>query len=135
MGLLLPRGLTDLEGTHGPARQRVCSVCVGGILTGSLEGVREVAQTLRIRFVVFGCVSYWLCSDYSVGNAVFYGLSPGDVSAPFQPDSVCLGVLRQCLLTEQARSQSLTSPTFSNGSVLCGGTIRLRISAPWGSST
>jgi hypothetical protein len=27
-------------------------------------------------------------------------------------------VLRQCLLTEQARSQSLTSPTFSNGLVL-----------------
>jgi hypothetical protein len=53
----------------------------------------------------------------SVGFVLF-------VSPPFQPDSVCLGVLRQCLLTEQARSQSRTSPTFMNGSVL-------RLKARW----
>jgi hypothetical protein len=51
------------------------------------------------------------------------------VSPPFQPDTVCLRVLRQGLLTEQARSQPLPAPTFVNGSVLCEGTIRLRISA------
>jgi hypothetical protein len=30
MGLWLPQGVTDPEGTHEPARQKVCGVCAGG---------------------------------------------------------------------------------------------------------
>jgi hypothetical protein len=86
----------------------------------------------------FGALAFvWFNSDaYQVTVLRLFGWKccflwalAGSVGAPFQPDSVCLRVLRQCLLTEQARSQSLTSPTFMNGSVLCGGTIRSRISA------
>jgi hypothetical protein len=30
MGLWLPQGVTDPDGTHEPARQKVCGACVGG---------------------------------------------------------------------------------------------------------
>jgi hypothetical protein len=50
-GLVAAPGRHRPDGTHEPARQKVCGACVGGNLTGSLEGVREVVWPLSIRLV------------------------------------------------------------------------------------
>ena len=81
-------------------------------------------------FVWFDSVAYRVAVLRLFGwKCCFLWALAGVVSSPFQASGTCLRVLRQGLLTEQARSLSLRSPTFVNGSVLCGGAIRSRISA------
>jgi hypothetical protein len=100
-----------------------------GILTGSLESGREALRSWAFvplysdayRVTVLRLFGWKCCFPWAVAGSVGFVLF---VSAPFQADSVCLRVLRQGLLIEQARSQSLRSPTFMNGSDLCGGTVR-----------
>jgi hypothetical protein len=123
------QGITDPEGTHRPARQKVCGACVGGDF--DRKKWKAFARSFGpLVFVWFESVAHRVTVLRLFGwKCCFLWAFAGSMGSPFQPDSVCLRVLRQCLLTEQARSQSLTSLTFMNGSVLCGGSIRSRISA------
>ncbi len=81
--------------------------------------LRRRPQDREAHSGLFSCVG-----SYPVAVLMLFGWKchsswalAGVVSPPFQPDSVCLRVLRQCLLIERARSQPLRSPTFSNGLV------------------
>ena len=72
---------------------------------------------LSIRLVAFGNLS-GDCAQVIRLEVLSLWAVAGVAGSPFQASGTCLRVLRQGLLIEQARSQSLPSFTLVNGFVL-----------------